>query len=236
MSINALVGGALTISMVMVLAGVGLTATPRWRPRAVTVMPIVLAITTCAMGGYFVASIEDPRVLLTGVTPCPPWWGVIFGSVTGMVFAYFAFLFEARVTRAWYRNKVSRDVWFLYVPIAGRSETMTGVAELAQKGRLFAFLSVVSACGEEFFYRGVFLLGGIVDLPGFAVQLFVIQAVLYGANHVAFGIPTVVGKTVLGFVLGAAAIVGGIPAAILTHLFYQFLVSRQFRPHESAAS
>ena len=106
---------------------------------------------------------------------------------------------------------------------------MNTVAEIAQRKTVFAFLSAFSACGEELFYRGVFLLGGLTLTHEGILTLLFIQAILYGINHVAFGVPAIIGKSAFGFILGIVALFGGILTSILMHLLYQTLVARQFQ-------
>ena len=60
--------------------------------------------------------------------------------------------------------------------------------------------------------------------------MVLLQAVFYGLNHIAFGPPALLGKTVLGLALGGAALLGGCLASLLAHLAYQYLVQRQFAP------
>lgn len=124
---------------------------------------------------------------------------------------------------------------------------MSSVAELAQRPHKFMMLSFISIFGEEFFYRGVFLLGGLsfglaefdANKENFSGTLttvayfLTIQAMLYGLNHIAFGLPAVTRKMVLGLFFGILAIFGGLLPPMIAHLFYQFLVIRQFRSRGS---
>lgn len=226
------ISGALAISMVMALAGVGLTAMPAWRLRAVEIIPVILAVASFAVSGYFIVTqgigVGDAFWGIVDVH----WLGLLAGSVTGILLAIAAFWLEAHITRRWYSNRAGHDMYFLYMPVAGRSETMTAVAGIAQRSQYFAVLSLLSASGEEFFYRGVFLLGGTAVTHGTLAAFLLVQALLYGINHVAFGVPAVAGKCLLGVSLGVTALLGGIPASLIAHLFYQVLVLRQFRGKE----
>ena len=58
----------------------------------------------------------------------------------------------------------------------------------------------------------------------------VLQATFYAGSHLAFGLPAVLGKILLGLSLGAVALVSGsILPALMVHIGYQILVWRQFR-------
>ena len=229
MDIKTLIGYALTISMVMAGAGVGLTILPLRRQKAVSIMPIVLAATTFTISSYLLLTKGLPvYILLTGNFGAS-WINLCTSLVIGVPLTLLAFILEATGTRLWYQKNISHDVSFVYIPVAGRSETMNTVAEIAQRKTVFAFLSAFSACGEELFYRGVFLLGGLTLTHEGILTLLFIQAILYGINHVAFGVPAIIGKSAFGFILGIVALFGGILTSILMHLLYQTLVARQFQ-------
>ncbi|WP_166987971.1 CPBP family glutamic-type intramembrane protease [Canibacter zhoujuaniae] len=239
MDLQTLIGGALAISMTVAFVGVGLTVLPRWRHRTVSVMPVILAATTFAVGTYFIVTQNiASKVLIAGAVGVFDVQIFIFSIAGGSISAFLAFRLEAIITQRWYRNRVSRDLSFLYMPVARRSETMNAVGQLAQRNSIiFTALSILSAGGEEFFYRGVFLLGGFTFLhEDLLFHLLLLQAMVYGVNHIAFGIPAVAGKSVLGLILGVTAVAGGPIASLLVHLFYQFLVLLQFRVKERNCS
>lgn len=230
MNLGDLAGGVLTVSMVVAMAGIALSLEPRIRSRSVMVMPVVLAIASFGVGVFFLFRYDyGPISMVAGVVnvrlsvAVPT--AIVFGAVAGLG----AFAFEGWLTRFWYSRHHSIELSFLYVTVAGRSESMGGVARLAQVGWLFAVLSIISASGEEFFYRGVMAVVGGQQSGIILWQVVLLQALLYGINHIPFGIPSVVGKTIFGVVLGVVAVIGGVLCSLLVHLAYQVIVSRQFR-------
>ena len=155
-------------------------------------MPIVLAATTFTISSYLLLTKGLPvYILLTGNFGAS-WINLCTSLVIGVPLTLLAFILEATGTRLWYQKNISHDVSFLYIPVAGRSETMNTVAEIAQRKNGICFLiRIFSPAAKMLFYRGVFLLGGLTLTHEGILTLLFIQAILYGINHVAFGVPAI---------------------------------------------
>lgn len=93
---------------------------------------------------------------------------------------------------------------------------------------LFAAISLGSAVAEELVYRGA-MMDGLRASTGVLVALAV-QTLAYAANHLAFGAPAVVGKLILGLLLGSTVVaVSSVWPALVGHLWFQYLVWRRLR-------
>ncbi|HZB47794.1 MAG TPA: CPBP family glutamic-type intramembrane protease [Mycobacteriales bacterium] len=229
--------------VLLVLAGTGLVlgTSARWRPRLAVVMPLVLGAACAVAGTVLAVSAAHPDLadrLLFGLPGTPAPLRTAAATAAAVAAAAVLFRAEGRLTGWWARVRAARRLSagapsFLGVDLPGRSESMREVAAVAGRPRVFFGLSGWSATMEEYFYRGVFLLGfaGIVPLA----VLLPSQAAWYGLNHVAFGLPALLGKTLLGAALGVAAVWGGVVPALLGHAAYQLLVYRQFPARAAAA-
>jgi membrane protease YdiL (CAAX protease family) len=95
---------------------------------------------------------------------------------------------------------------------------------------LFAFISLFTAVGEEFLYRG-FLTDNLLGLWGAPVLAVAASSALYGFNHIPFGLPAFLGKFVAGCLFASLALLGSgsIVACLVAHLLLQVLVFRRLR-------
>jgi len=173
-------------------------------------------------------------------------WGVYVGVGLAPIVAAAAYFFElwlATKKIAWERARRSSNVVPAVftaqiggMPVSGITP-MSGAESFALVGRLssstttFMVLSVWTMLGEELLYRGVLLnsLKG-ADYWGSAVA-WGASSMLYGLNHIPFGVPAFVGKVFAGLLFAGLAILGkgSIVACLLAHLLLQVLVFRRFR-------
>ncbi|MFC0265532.1 CPBP family glutamic-type intramembrane protease [Alloscardovia macacae] len=228
MEFHLLISGALFIAMVMTISGVGLTMRIKENRKVVALSPIILGCVTFLVSFYLFFLMHIRFNWLIYGNWKPSWLSILLGVSCGIVIVPLAFWIEAWLTQLWYKKHISKNLTFLYMPVIGRSEAMDSVAQLAHQRFIFLWLSGVSSFGEEFFYRGVFLLGGMHAVHQSVITILLVQAVFYGINHIAFGVPAIIGKTILGLMLGVVAIIGGAFASFLLHLGYQYLVAKQF--------
>jgi Type II CAAX prenyl endopeptidase Rce1-like len=232
---------AAVVLLVLAVTGLVLGTNARWRPRLAVVMPLVLGAACATAGTVLAVSAAHADLtarMLFGLEGTPGLLRTASATAAAVAAAAVLFRVEGRLTGWWARARAARRLSagapsFFGVDLPGRSESMRGVAAVAGKPRVFLGLSGWSAVMEEYFYRGVFLLGfaGIVPLA----VLLPSQAAWYGLNHLAFGVPALLGKTLLGAALGVAAVWGGVLPAMLAHAVYQLLVYRQFPARATAA-
>lgn len=114
-------------------------------------------------------------------------------------------------------------------------EAFTTVREISRQPVWFAVLSVVTAAVEELLYRGLML--SLLDDAGvLLVGAVAVQALVYAANHLPFGVPAFLGKLIAGLLFGAlAAATGSVVPALGAHLALQVLVWRRLRRADTAA-
>lgn len=219
----------------------------RLRSKMGIIMPMALSAACLAMGlvvlsrlgldtggGGRMLAVPPPAGFLAGTTGA-----IRFGAalLIGLAGSALMFRFEARVTVGWYRlhakllPRQDESLSFLGMAMPGRAESMQHVARISSDKALFAGISLISSFAEEFFYRGALLLP-LAAGPGSGPpwSYLALQALWYAANHVAFGVPTIIGKTAFGLVLGVASLTGGLIPALAGHVLYQYLVYRQFTP------
>lgn len=227
---------AVAVSITIAVAGLALGLSPRWRPHLVVAMPVVVGLACVLTGAVVLAQGGFDRDALAhiafGAAGGPDAARSVTVGVAACVAAVALFQLEKWLVPAWERVRRRRRLAmdapsFLGAELPGRSQAMAEVARVAERPVAFGALSAWAAAGEEFFYRGV-LLTGWVGGPA-AVALIPLQAAWYGSNHLAFGLPAVLGKTLLGIALGIAAVAAGLLPALAAHLLYQVLVFRQFR-------
>lgn len=249
----ALLGGHLqqTVALwtgLMVAVG-GVTALvmvlrPWWRER----LPLVIPLLVGAFGLAAAAIVLGPagpdgltRVLfgrpLVTVVPALEALGPVLAALGVLVAvggAFASFSLEAALLRRRRRGSAGG----LSLPggagMPSRRESIDGVARVARRPVLFAAVSLVSAGGEEALFRGVMLTpvwfaDRSAALP--LLSLVLVQAVLFGTLHVAFGWRSVLAKVVLGLALAVGALSAGLLlGALLPHLIFQGRVLAQFRP------
>jgi len=227
---------AAQVLIIVILTGLITGLTPSLRSYMAIIMPLALGIAAIAAGTATLVrmhpdSTQVLRLLLSIEAMTAPIWHVTCLAL-GLVAATSMFFLEAGLNSLWIRmqRRFSNNMHtlsFFGAPMPGRVESMRQVAQVASQPILFAALSVFSAAAEEFFYRGVLLLA-TMEFEDKVVYPLLLQAIWYGLNHVAFGVPAVIGKTILGISLGAVALAGGLLPALVGHVFYQYLVYRQF--------
>ena len=227
------VAGFLLIPL-LVLGGYSLLATsilPSLRRTTSIVAPLLLGATCLLVAIGLSASVGgDP---LNAVQVGSP-WVMVAAFVAGSVAGFVAFQLERRLSRALINRRASRTPVdalpaSLRGTMPGVDESFIGVALIAQRPAVFAGITLWTATAEEVLYRGTVLL---VCVPlGLDPWLaLVLQATFYAGSHLAFGLPAVLGKILLGLSLGAVALVSGsILPALMVHIGYQILMWRQFR-------
>lgn len=213
---------------------------PRHRRLIPLVVPVALGLTCLTLAGIHFADRAEPLpqvlfgVPLSEQLGWQAWWGAALGALVGLSGAWASFEAERRLLRP---RRARRSLGpglplgqsGLQLP--GRTESMSGVARVAEQPVLFLAVSALSATGEELLFRGAMLSDLPWDSPPAVLQLVLLQAVLFGATHLAFGWRTIAAKTLLGLTLGVAVLLGGlILAGVLPHLAYQARVLAQFRP------
>jgi hypothetical protein len=116
------------------------------------------------------------------------------------------------------------------IPRINPSESFRIVQKLSASPGLFAFISIFTAVGEEFLYRG-FLTDNLLGLWGAPVLVIATSSALYGFNHIPFGLPAFLGKFVAGCLFAGLALLGdgSIVACLVAHLLLQVLVFRRLR-------
>lgn len=163
-----------------------------------------------------------------------PVWSMLVTCVVSGTAAFVIFHLERRVSRFLITRNARRTPTDALPPslrtaLPGAEESIGGVAATARRPVLFGALTLWTAVGEEILYRGVVLL---VCVPlGLDPWLaLVLQASFYAGNHLAFGPSALIGKLLLGLVLGGATLLSGsVLPGMVVHVGYQVLVWRQFR-------
>lgn len=230
-----------TLAVMSLVAVAGLVSglSPQMRRHVMVVMPTALGA-ACFVGAWALLSgawgVPPPQEglaarLAWGTDGQPDALRVALSLVGAVLGAGIAFRFERALQVERGRRRRARAVAagtpsFFGLDLPGRGESMADVAEIAQRPILYAVLSVWAVAGEELFYRGILIHHGALGAQ--VVVLVLVQAVAYGVTHLAFGPITVVGKTGLGLVLGAASLVGGLGPVLAAHLVYQDWVRGQF--------
>lgn len=115
-----------------------------------------------------------------------------------------------------------------------QSPALTAVTDLVRRPVIFGAIALVTAVGEEILFRGL-LLGGLREnVP--AVFALIVQAVMFGANHVSFGGRNVITKAISGLGWGVVTLAfGTVLVAAISHVFFQFLVYRRLNRQRSAS-
>lgn len=114
------------------------------------------------------------------------------------------------------------------------ASAVQSVRALVNQPLLFGLIAVVTAVGEEILFRGLFL-GSLREAIPVAAAL-VLQAAMFGANHVSFGVRNIFTKALGGLSWGLLTIgFGTILAAALSHGFFQYLVFRRMRRQSEAS-
>lgn len=227
--------GGLT-ALVMVLR-------PWWRERLPLVVPLLVGtfglaaavITLMPAGRDGLTRVLFGRPLATFV-PALDALGtglIVLGVLVAIGGAIGSFSLEAALLRRGRRASTG-----LALPggagMPSRRESIDGVARVARRPALFAAVSLLSAAGEEALFRGVML--APVWLPEQptalpVLMLVLVQAILFGTLHLAFGWRSVLAKVVLGLALAVGALSAGLLlGALLPHLIFQVRVLAQFHP------
>lgn len=90
-------------------------------------------------------------------------------------------------------------------------------------------LATATAVMEEILFRGMLLHALAADGLAFPLAIL-LSGLVFGAHHVAFGIPAIVGKLVAGLAWGGLVVLAGtLWVPILAHLGFQALVWRRMR-------
>lgn len=205
----------------------------KWRRAIPIVSPVLLGVSCFATAFWVLAAIR-PRVV-------PSVFGADWFAVAGLTLATIlaggvAFAGEKwlslRLARR--RSRTGRSIGALppslaFIQVPSRDESFRAVRSLAAKPAQFIALTLLTVTTEELLYRYVILLvcvpAGLEPLGALAIQ-----GVLYSLNHLAFGIPAIVGKLCLGLILGVSTLLASsVIPALVAHFCYQFLVARQFR-------
>lgn len=235
------------VLVVVGAAGLASGVIARLRSKMGIVMPLVLSGACLAVGVTLMLRLDASAGEAGRLLLFPPPAGIFAGMdpalrfglalIAGLGGSALMFVFEARVTMGWYRlhskllPRQNTALPFLGMAMPGRAESMRHVAQVSSDKTLFAAISLLSAAAEEFFYRGALLLP-FAAAGGIPWSYLLLQALWYAANHVAFGVPAIIGKTALGLALGAAALMGGLVPALAGHVLYQYFVYRQFTPKQ----
>jgi len=217
---------------------------PRWRSRTVVVAPLVLAA-ACAVAS--VALLLRPRPAATGSAAAQEGWSAAWGGVAGLGWAAPALVATAALAVLAFRaegalvgyvaRRPARRIPAGALPpelmaadLPTRAETMDDVAETARSAPRYWTLSVVTVLAEEAFFRVAAPVALLTAGEPLAVALL-LPAALYALNHIGFGMASVLGKLLLGIVLGAGAwAAGALLVSVPVHLMYQAMVRRQFVP------
>lgn len=117
----------------------------------------------------------------------------------------------------------------------GAAMGATGVGENARASvvalvthhREWWVLAVATALLEEVLFRGV-LLPTIAAGDATGLTAVAVSGLVFGAHHVAFGLPGIAGKTVAGLAWGGLMLLAGtLLVPVLAHLTFQCLVWRR---------
>ena len=217
---------------------------PWWRQRLPLVVPLLVGVfglgaaaivlgpagrdgvDRVLFGRPFVTVVPELEILGPGL--------VALGALVAVGGAFASFSLEAALLR---RRRRSSTAGLMLPGGAGmpsRRDSIAGVARVARRPALFASVSLVSAAGEEALFRGVMLAPvWLSDQPpaSSVLVLVLVQAVLFGTLHLAFGWRSVLAKIALGLALAVGALSAGLLlGALLPHLIFQARVLAQFHP------
>lgn len=206
---------------------------PGWRRIIPVASPVLLAM-SCVVAAFWVLAVLG--VGMASVDSGVGWPVILMLTVATTAAGAAAFGGEKWLSVRWGRGRApaansigALPASLAFVQMPSRDESFRAVRAMAANPAQFTFLTVLTVAAEEFLYRYVILLvcvpAGLDLLAGLALQ-----AVLYSLNHIAFGIPALIGKLGFGLVLGAGTLLSGsVIPALIAHLCYQLLVARQFR-------
>ncbi|WP_314145876.1 type II CAAX prenyl endopeptidase Rce1 family protein [uncultured Leifsonia sp.] len=220
-----------TATLGLLVLGMGSFA-KGWRSALPVISPLLLGA-VCASGAWAIwASLDHVGI----------WWFtddptlVTAATVCGVVGAFAAFRAEKALSRMLFelRRRMHREKDEIALPASLRivdtpspTESLNEIRRMARRPGLFAFLTAWTTVAEELFYRGAVLLIS-VPLGLDPVLGLVVQAFFYALNHIAFGLPALIGKLILGLLLGAVTLwSGSLIPAFTAHAAFQALVWKQ---------
>ena len=98
---------------------------------------------------------------------------------------------------------------------------------------MYMWLSVAIALVEEFIWRGFLIVFLVRELGMHTTGAIVLAGALFGSNHVALGLQSVVAKTVDGIMWGGLAVMSGeLWSPFVSHTTFQYMVWRRSRRWE----
>ncbi|GAA2173179.1 hypothetical protein GCM10009784_06510 [Arthrobacter parietis] len=213
-----------------------------WRRHIVVAAPVTLGLASLAGAWVLLSTLEEPGGNIADPTALVTSWA--FGGALNNPWATAGVLLAcaggARVA-FWAESLILRGLSMLRKPRSGalpaellalnlpeRAETMSEISRTAARPGRYWSVSLLTVVGEESLFRVAMPVAFV--LLGFPVWVaLVVPAGLYAANHIGFGLATVLGKFLFGILLGCGAwAAGALLVSAPIHLLYQSWVRRQF--------
>lgn len=149
------------------------------------------------------------------------WWGAVLSLLLVPVAAVVPYLLELSLSSAAKSDERATLASTIFIREADAS-----VEALVERRGVWWTVAIGTALTEELLFRGA-VLHAVLGEYG-ALSAVLASGVIFGLHHVAFGVNAIIAKIVAGFLWSLLVLLGGsIIAALVAHLFFQYLVWRR---------
>lgn len=157
-----------------------------------------------------------------------PFWTTIIAIIIGIAIGKGLFEQEkwnyrvvSFLTTKWYKNS-----WAWNQLLQGQTSRFPGTIGLTSKNKLpplLLFSFIVATC-EEFIWRG-YLIHQLDNITTNIIIAIALSALMFGSNHLYFGMVGFVNKTLHGFIWGITLVLTeSLLISVVSHITFEYLV------------